>query len=63
MIISKFEISAAQREAAKDRAHEMCIDKIMELSSTNARQKAQIERLQASLKEWQTSVDQNVFSK
>ena len=32
MTISKFEIEAATREAAKDRAHIACIDKIKQLS-------------------------------
>ena len=34
-MIATNDIDQAQREAAKDRAHEMCIDKIMELDKLN----------------------------
>ena len=36
-MISKYEITAAEREAAKDRAHSMCIDKIKQLSEQNSK--------------------------
>ena len=41
MIVTKYQLEEATREAAKDRAHEMCIDKIKQLSEENETLKGQ----------------------
>ena len=37
MIVTKYQLEEATREAAKDRAHSMCIDKIKQLSEQNSK--------------------------
>ena len=37
MIVTKYQLADAQREAAQDRAHEMCISKIQQLDEQNKR--------------------------
>ena len=49
-MIPKNDIQNAQREAAKDRAHEMCIDKIEQLSEEN-------ETLRMYYSDWKVGVD------
>ena len=50
MIVTKYQLADAQREAAQDRAHEMCISKIQQLDEQNKRLTNELESAMTQIK-------------